>query len=86
MTSSSALCARAVMSVVPGIKSAPPLEWLPNGRPRFDTPADADLDVSFSHEGWYCLCAVGSGEQGCDLAAVTDLDHSDWISSVRRGA
>ncbi len=72
-----ALAARAGASAISGTESAPPLEWLSSGRPRFDT--QADLDVSFSHEGWYCLCAVGSGAQGCDLAAISGQDHSDWI-------
>jgi acyl transferase domain-containing protein/acyl-CoA thioesterase FadM len=71
------LSARAVASAIPGTKSVPPLEWLSNGRPHFDAPTD--LDVSFSHEGSYCLCAVGSGAQGCDLAALSEQDYSDWI-------
>ncbi|MEP7247990.1 MAG: polyketide synthase dehydratase domain-containing protein, partial [Gammaproteobacteria bacterium] len=72
-----ALAARAVTAALPGSKSIPPLAWLSNGRPRFD--AQTDLDVSFSHEGWYCLCVVGSGAQGCDLAAISEQDHSDWV-------
>jgi acyl-CoA thioesterase FadM len=59
------------------VKNAPPLEWMLSGRPYFG--AQSSLGVSFSHEGWYCLCAAGHGEQGCDLAALAELDNSDWI-------
>lgn len=71
-----ALCARGVALAVPGATPAPSLQWLPNGRPHLDTRAD--IDVSFSHEGWYCLCVVGSGAQGCDLAALPSHGRSDW--------
>lgn len=73
-----ALATRAVASVAPGAKEAPGLLWLPTGRPRLE--AGADLDISFSHEGPYCMCVVGSDAQGCDLAAISPRSQAEWHS------
>ncbi len=71
-----ALCARGVAAVDPGMTSTPSLQWLATGRPRLETKAD--LDVSFSHEGWYCLCTVGPDAQGCDLATISSHSQAHW--------
>jgi enediyne polyketide synthase len=71
-----ALAERAVASVAPGEPAG--LGWLPDGRPRLEV--DLDLDISFSHEGMYCMCAVGPGAQGCDLAAISQHNQEYWYS------
>jgi enediyne polyketide synthase len=73
-----ALAARAVNLAAPGRGTSPELRWLPSGRPCFD--GETHLDVSFSHEGWYCLCAVGSYAQGCDIAAIQNRSQALWTS------
>jgi acyl transferase domain-containing protein/acyl-CoA thioesterase FadM len=71
-----ALAARAVDSATPGPYDMPDLDWLSTGRPHFE--GDAGLDVSFSHEGLYCLCTVGPDAQGCDLATITHRTEAEW--------
>jgi enediyne polyketide synthase len=73
-----ALAARALDLFAPGQGHSSQLQWLSTGRPRL--AADTNLDISFSHEGWYCLCAVGSDAQGCDVAAISHRDPTHWIS------
>jgi acyl-CoA thioesterase FadM/acyl carrier protein/NADP-dependent 3-hydroxy acid dehydrogenase YdfG len=73
-----ALAARALTSLDPAAKQIPALEWTPEGRPRLDIMAG--LDISFSHEGWYCLCAAGADAQGCDLAAISQRSQAEWHS------
>lgn len=77
------LAERAVAIAAPDIKQKPKLTWLANGRPQIET--EAGLDISFSHEGWYCLCAMGSEAQGCDLAAITHRDDAEWTSLLGTG-
>ena len=72
------LSARAAASVAPRTKRTPPLRWLSTGRPRLETKAD--LDISFSHEGSYCMCAVGPEAQGCDLAGISQHSQLHWHS------
>ena len=78
-----ALAARALNFAASGRGASPELQWLSTGRPRFG--GETDLDVSFSHEGWYCLCTVGSYAQGCDLAAISNRSQTHWISLLGTG-
>jgi len=71
-----ALFARYTPSLKPGT-ALPSLQWMATGRPRLET--EADLDISFSHEGWYCLCTVGSDAQGCDLAVISPRSKTHWL-------
>ncbi len=71
-----ALAKRAVISVAPDMEGDVRLNWRANGRPSLETREQ--LDISFSHEGWYCLCSAGSDAQGCDLAAISQGDREDW--------
>ncbi|MEQ8825375.1 MAG: SDR family NAD(P)-dependent oxidoreductase [Filomicrobium sp.] len=70
------LAAHAVMSLKQETANPASLSWLSNGRPRLDP--NTGLDISFSHEGAYCLCTVGEHAQGCDLAAVSKRSRDDW--------
>ncbi len=70
------LAERAAANLTPETSSDIGLNWQANGRPQLD--ADTGLDISFSHEGWYCLCAVGSDAQGCDLATISPRSQDDW--------
>lgn len=52
------------------------LHWTPEGKPQLiDAGA---LDISFSHEGPYCLGAGGAWVQGCDLTAPGQRSLDDW--------
>jgi acyl-CoA thioesterase FadM len=75
-----ALAARALDLVELAGRPSPELEWLSTGRPRLGT--NTDLDISFSHEGWYCLCALGPRSQGCDIAAITQRSLAHWYSLI----
>lgn len=75
-----ALAARALDLVAPGRAHSSMLEWLSTGRPRLD--GDTYLDISFSHEGWYCLCALGPDAQGCDIAAISHRSPVHWHSLI----
>jgi enediyne polyketide synthase len=75
-----ALAARAIDLVVPGRAGSSMLEWLSTGRPRLD--AGTNLDISFSHEGWYCLCALGPDAQGCDIARISRRSQPHWHSLI----
>jgi len=59
------------------------LKWRETGRPILETltnDSEGTQDVSFSHEGWYCLCSIGTALQGCDLATVSHRDRDQWVA------
>jgi enediyne polyketide synthase len=60
------------------------LKWLRTGKPYLQPLTDleplTDLDISFSHEGCYCLCSIGAQPQGCDLAAIRRRGSEHGVS------
>jgi hypothetical protein len=50
--------------------------WEPSGRPRF--AAARGMFLSIAHDDIYCICAVGDGPQGADLAPVVPRSDTDW--------
>jgi NAD(P)-dependent dehydrogenase (short-subunit alcohol dehydrogenase family)/acyl-CoA thioesterase FadM len=69
---------RARLGVEEGASVPFEVGWLPSGKPHF-TAAPADgLDLSLSHDDHSCLCAVGTGPVGCDLAPVSTRGRVDW--------
>lgn len=53
---------------------------LPSGKPQISGSNVAGLDLSLSHCDRYCLCAVDSKPQGCDLESITHREIDDWIA------
>jgi acyl-CoA thioesterase FadM len=53
---------------------------LPSGKPQFHEAPAAGLDLSLAHDDHSCLCVVGTGPQGCDLAAVNLRSDEDWTA------
>lgn len=70
------LTQRLLHAVAPAVSST--LQWTPDGKPQL---VDAGaLDISFSHEGPYCLGTAGAWAQGCDLTALSRRSLDDWQS------
>ncbi len=56
------------------------LSWLKTGKPVVTGHKDNDLGVSLSHGDRICLCVVGHGPQGCDVAPIIQRSHEEWLS------
>jgi phosphopantetheinyl transferase/acyl-CoA thioesterase FadM len=54
------------------------LRTLTSGKPKLTVKDFPEIDLSISHDERYCLCAVGSEPQGCDIEVISDRSQSDW--------
>ncbi len=52
--------------------------WLPSGKPII--LGVEGMDISISHDEAVCLCVVGAGPQGCDVAPVSRRSREDWVA------
>ncbi len=55
------------------------VHWEETGKPAVANIAGGVLDLSLTHEDRTCLCSVGPGPMGCDLAAITSREKDAWI-------
>ncbi len=77
------LIARAVAEQLGSAAAGPvdvKVEWLSCGKPQLSGSVTNNLDLSLTHDDQYCLCVVGSGPQGCDLAPVIPCAAEDCIA------
>lgn len=56
------------------------LRWNESGKPILEGMGLETVETSLSHDDWLCLCIVGWGPQGCDIAPVTHRTPEDWRS------
>jgi len=54
----------------------PIIAWHKEGRPYVENRPE--LGISLSHDALFCLCSVGEGPQGCDLALLEGRSRADW--------
>ncbi|WP_319523395.1 SDR family NAD(P)-dependent oxidoreductase [uncultured Desulfosarcina sp.] len=64
---------------------APAVSWLDNGKPVVAGLDSRELDVSLTHEDRICLCALGPGPVGCDLATITPRSREGWRGLLGAG-
>ena len=38
------------------------------------------VETSLSHDDHACLCVVGAGPQGCDIAPITERTRTNWLA------
>jgi NAD(P)-dependent dehydrogenase (short-subunit alcohol dehydrogenase family)/acyl-CoA thioesterase FadM len=70
-----------------GVEPACPFEVgrLPSGKPQFGRAPAPELELSLAHDDRSCLCVVGTGPQGCDLAPVSPRTGEDWAALLGEG-
>lgn len=56
------------------------LRWNAAGKPILGGMGLETVETSISHDDWVCICIVGWGPQGCDIAPVTHRTREDWRS------
>lgn len=56
------------------------ITWLDSGKPVLEGEGIEDVETSFSHDDEFCLCVVGQGAQGCDIAPITPRTRASWLS------
>jgi len=61
------------------------VNWLENGKPVVSGIGPHELDVSLTHEDRVCLCALGPGPLGCDLATITPRSREGWRGLLGAG-
>lgn len=54
------------------------LSWSESGKPILEGMGLKTVETSLSHDDRVCLCIVGWGPQGCDVAPVTHRTREDW--------
>ena len=56
------------------------LRWSESGKPILEGMGLETVETSLSHDDCICMCIVGWGPQGCDVAPVTHRTREDWLS------
>lgn len=56
------------------------IKWLASGKPTLEGHTVEELETSLSHDDRFCMCVVGKGWQGCDIAPITQRTRENWLS------
>jgi len=56
------------------------LTWNESGKPILEGTGIETVETSLSHDDQICMCTVGWGAQGCDIAPVAHRTREDWRS------
>ena len=57
----------------------PEVGWRDDGKHMLVGAGAGDIQLSLAHDGSHCLCAVGSGHQGCDIESVAARSREEWL-------
>ena len=79
----SAAVAKPVSSIpllIPNTSNPIHIQWLPSGKPVLDGSGLRGVEISLSHDDQACLCVVGPGPQGCDIAPITERTRTNWLA------
>ena len=61
------------------------ITWSESGKPILEGMGLEATETSLSHDDRICMCIVGQGPQGCDIAPVTPRTREDWLSLITLG-
>jgi acyl transferase domain-containing protein/acyl-CoA thioesterase FadM/NADP-dependent 3-hydroxy acid dehydrogenase YdfG/phosphopantetheinyl transferase len=76
--------ARQALEDIPDPPNNYNIQWLESGKPVLNGMVEKDMDISLSHDDRLCICTVGTGPQGCDIAPVAQHSRKEWKALLGR--